>query len=164
MTAPVRDARPPALAVRLLNPVLGTLLRTPLGRMVAPLAVIEFTGRRSGTTHRVVVAWHPVGETPIVLTPAGWRANFVDEAPVSVRWRGRRHAYLGTLDADPDNVAAAINAMLSTGTTARGLALRIDPGHQVDRADVEATGRALIRFRPVDRVLTNGRGATLPRR
>lgn len=149
MTAPVRDARPPGLVVALLNPVLRTVLRTPIGRMIGPLALIEFAGRRSRKTYRVVVAWHSAEDAAIVLTPAAWRANFAAGAPATVRRHGRRRTYTGTLESDPDNVAAIINAILATGTSPRGLALHIPTGHPVDRDDVEATHRAVIRFQPV---------------
>ena len=54
----VRDARPPAALLRVTNPILKTLLRTPVSRVIRPLALIEFRGRRSGRPIRVVVAWH----------------------------------------------------------------------------------------------------------
>ena len=146
MTALVRDARPPQLLVRVLNPVLRTVLRTPIGRMIAPLALLEFAGRRSRKTYRVVVGWHSLDDTAIVLTPAAWRANFTAAAPATVRWHGQRRKYTGTLDTNPDNVAAAINTMLANGTHPRSVALHIPTGHHVNRDDVEATHRALIRF------------------
>ena len=151
MTAVVKDARPPTAVVRVLNPVLCSLLRSPVGRLIGPLALIEFTGRRSNKTYRVVVAWHDLLDTPIVLTPAPWRANFTTGASVTVRWRGRRANYFAVLDTDPDNVATAMNTMLANGTSARGLALHIPTGHHVNRDDVIATRRALIRFQPTNR-------------
>lgn len=152
MTAVIKDARPPNAVVRVLNPVLRTLLRSPVGRLIGPLALIEFTGRHSNKTYRVVVAWHDHLDTPIVLTPAPWRANFTNGAAVTVRWRGRRTNHFAVLDTDPDNVAAAMNILLTNGTSGRGLALHIPTGHHIDRDDVVATRRALIRFQPSDRV------------
>src|SRR4051794_21368801 len=43
-----RDAKPPLALVRMMNPVLRLLLRTPLARALRPFALLEFTGRRSG--------------------------------------------------------------------------------------------------------------------
>ena len=116
MTAVIKDARPPNAVVRVLNPVLRTLLRSPVGRLIGPLALIEFTGRHSNKTYRVVVAWHDHLDTPIVLTPAPWRANFTNGAAVTVRWRGRRTNHFAVLDTDPDNVAAAMNILLTLMT------------------------------------------------
>ena len=96
----------------------------------------------------MVVAWHQLDDGAVVLSPAPWRANFAGGARATVRCRGRRHECVGTLDTDPDSVAAVINTMLSAGTSARGLALRVPTGHRVTRDDVVATRRALVRFRP----------------
>jgi hypothetical protein len=144
----VRDARPPAVLLRVTNPILKTLLRTPLSRVIRPLALIEFRGRRTGRRRRVVVAWHVIDGAPVVVTPAPWRVNFIDGAPVTVRWRGRREHYTGTLDDDPAVVAQTIDAALHDGTSARALALRIPDGHVITEDDVTRTDRAIVHFRP----------------
>jgi hypothetical protein len=144
--ATVSDAPPPKVVLRVANPLVRFLLRTPVGRVIRPLAVIEFRGRRSGQVRRIVVGWHIVAGSPVVVTPAGWRANFADSRSAVVRWRGRNADYVGTLETDPDIVADAINTMLGTGASARSLALRIPTGHTVDAADVVRTHRALVRF------------------
>lgn len=146
LDSPVTDARPPALVVRLTNLIMRTLLRTPLGRVVKPLALLEFNGRHSGARRRIVVGWHGDGTTSLVQTPAPWRANFTGGHVATVYWRGRRHTVTGTLDNDPVAVSAALNTLLHTGTSARSLALRIPPGHALDRDDIARNNRALIRF------------------
>jgi hypothetical protein len=146
----VRDARPPAAVLRLTNPILKTLLRTPLARAIRPLALLEFRGRRSGRCIRVVVGWHIVEGEPVVVTPAPWRRNFADGAPATMRWRGRRQQYIGTLDDDPAVVANAIDGLLRAGTSARALALRVPGDHRMTSDDVVRTRRAVIRFRLPD--------------
>ena len=143
----VRDARPPAAVLRVTNPILKGLLRTPLGRAIRPLALIEFLGRRSGRLIRVVVAWHMLDGEPVVITPASWRVNFTDGAPATVRWRGHGQRYVGTLEVDPDAVAKAIDTVLRAGTSARALALRVPTDHVVTGDDVVRTRRAVVRFR-----------------
>jgi hypothetical protein len=54
----VRDGRPPAMLVRLLNPVARVVLRTPFGRIVKPVALLQFTGRRSGRRYVIPVGLH----------------------------------------------------------------------------------------------------------
>lgn len=142
----VHDAPPPKVVVRLTNPLMRLLLRTPAGRLIDSLAVIEFRGRRSGQLRRIVVGWHIVAGSPVVLTPAGWRVNFVGGRPVTVRCRGKAADYVGMLETDPDVVAETIDAIVRGGTSARALALRVPAGHTVDAADVVHTRRALIRF------------------
>ena len=146
----VIDARPPALVVRLSNLIMRPLLRTPIGRIAKPLALLEFTGRRSGVRRRVVVGWHPDGTTAIVQTPAPWRANFDHGHPSIVYWCGRRTTVVGTLDTDPTSVAAALTALLQTGKSARSLALHIPAGHTLDHTDITRTNRAIIHFGRAD--------------
>ena len=57
MSAPVVDVLPPRTLLRLLNPTLRWALRTPLGRGATGLALLQFTGRRSGRHYRVPVTW-----------------------------------------------------------------------------------------------------------
>jgi hypothetical protein len=146
----VRDARPPAALLRVTNPILKTLLRTPLSRVIRPLALIEFRGRRSGRPIRVVIAWHIIDGLPVVVTPAAWRVNFQDGTPATVRRHGRREQYVGTLESDPRVVAETIESALHDGTSARALALRVPDGHAITDDDVIRTGRAIVRFRTSD--------------
>ena len=146
------DARPPAAVVRITSLIMRPLLRTPLSRMITPLALLEFTGRHSGARRRVVVGWHSHGTTYIVVTPASWRANFEHAHPAIVYWRGRRSSFIGTLDHDPERVADAVSALLRGGTSARSLALQIPAGHTLDADDMTRTNRAIVRFAPADSV------------
>jgi len=148
MTAPptVRDARPPVLLVRALNPVMRMMLRTPLGRFVRPLALLEFDGRRSGRHYRVPVGWHEIDNGPVVVTPARWRVNFRGGLPVTVRFRGRRREFTGTLDADPRRVAEALQSVADRRGSLRALGIDLPGGHQISAADVVTLDRALIRF------------------
>ena len=146
----VIDARPPAFVVKLTNLIMRPVLRTPVGRLVKPLALLEFTGRRSGARRRVIVGWHHNGAAAIVLTPAAWRANFEHGHPTTVYWRGRRSALIGTLDADPARVASVVTALLDSGTSARSIALHIPAGHTLDCADINRTNRAVINFERAD--------------
>jgi hypothetical protein len=144
----VTDAPPPPAALRVINPLARLILRTPISRLIRPLALLEFQGRRTGKRRQVVVGWHFIDGQPVVVTPAKWRANFTRGHMASVRWKGTRVDYAGTLERDPHVVAGAINSLLNAGTAPRSLALRISPGHTVSAADVTATGRGIVRFEP----------------
>ena len=146
-TAAARDARPPLLLVRLMNPVLRVVLRTPLGRLVRPFALLEFDGRRSGRRFRVPVGYHESANGRVVFTPAPWRVNFRGGTPVTVHFRGRREELTGRLDDDPERVAAALQMLADRG--ALGLVgVDVPAGHRIGAADVQALDRALIRFAP----------------
>lgn len=146
----VRDARPPAIVVRLTNTIMRRLLRTPVGRLIKPLALLEFVGRRSGARHRVVVGWHRDGTELIVVTPAAWRANFENGHPATVYWSGRRTLVVGVLDTEPSRVATVLSALLEAGGSARAFALHIPDGHTLDATDITRTNRAVIRFERAD--------------
>ncbi|HZQ86625.1 MAG TPA: hypothetical protein VFA83_17395 [Acidimicrobiales bacterium] len=147
MTAVVRDVHPPTAVIRVLNPVMRTVLRSPLGRLVRPFALLEFAGRRSGRRYRVPAGWYVVNGQPVVFSPAPWRVNFAGGATATVRHRGRAQQLTGTLVTDPDEVATALTSVLATGISPRAVGLDIPPGHTLNAADVLAVDRALIRFR-----------------
>jgi hypothetical protein len=144
----VRDVRPPAIVVRILNPLMRALLGSRLGRRMQNVALIEFSGRRSGRAYRIPVGWHHVGGQAIVVTPAGWRANFADGRAATVHHGGLAQSMRGTLVTDEVEVAQALQAMLDAGTPPRQLGLRIPSGHRVLSSDVSAVNRAIVRFEP----------------
>lgn len=148
MTATVRDARPSAMVVRVLNPIMRMALRTPLGKMIGPLAMLEFAGRRSGRRFRVPVGWHVVGDEMLVFSPASWRLNFLGGADVVVYHRGRARQMSGSLVTDHADVARALASVLADGTSARALGLDIAEGHIVTGADIAAVDRMMIRLVP----------------
>ena len=145
----VSDARPPGIVVRMTNLIVRPLLRTPLARLIRPLALLEFHGRRSGQRRRIVVAWHASDDVGLVITPARWRMNFAGGHPTTVYHRGRSTTLIGTLQTDPVAVADAINQLLDHHASARSLALHIPTGHVLDTDDIINTDRALIRFAAV---------------
>lgn len=143
MTATVTDARPPLLLIRLMNPIMRTVLRTPLGRVVRPFALLEFEGRRSGRHFRVPVGLHAIGDRVIVFTPAPWRANFAGGLAADVRFRGRVRSMVGTLVTDPTAVANTLNELFESGTSPRNVGLVVEGG-AVSAADVVSVDRAMI--------------------
>lgn len=149
MTAVARDARPPRALVRALNPMMQVVLRTPLGRLVRPFALLEFTGRRSGRRFLVPVGWHEVESGHVVFTPASWRVNFRDGLPVTVRHHGQRQDLIGVLDDDPAHVAAALQSLADRRGSLRSVGIDIPPAHRITAVDVVAVDRAVIRFQPV---------------
>ena len=142
----VRLQPPPPAVLRLVNPVLRTLLLSPLGGRLPPLmAVLVFTGRRSGRRFAVPVGVHELAAGPVVFTEARWRLNFAGGREVSVR-RGRQHREgRGVLVEDLEAVAQALaEAVERVG--ARDLALRTTPGHEITREDLLALDRRMVRL------------------
>ena len=146
-----RDARPPLVLVRMMNPVLRQVLRTPLGRLVPPFALLEFTARRSGRRLLVPVGWQPISSGNVVFTPAPWRHNFAGGLPVTVHHRGRVQRVVGTLVDDPVAVAAAMNEVLDRRGSLRSIGVDLAAGQRATPADARAVGRALITFSDCNR-------------
>lgn len=147
-TAVARDLRPPLVLVRVMNPIMRVILRSPLGRIIRPIALLEFTGRRSGRRFLVPVGWHEIDSGCVVFTPAPWRVNFRNGIPVTVRFRGRRLDMVASLDDDPNRVAAALRSLADRRGSLRPVGVDIPAGHRVTPDDVAAVNRAVIRFEP----------------
>ena len=140
------DQRPPDRVVRGLNPVVRALLRSPAGRLIGGLGLLEFDGRRTHRRYRVVVGCHRLDGETVVFTPAPWRSNFTSGATATVLHRGQRQTLTGTLDTDPARVANALGRLIDSGTSPRALGLNVPAGHSITATDVETIDRAMIRF------------------
>lgn len=146
LDTPVRDARPPKVLVRVMNPLMRGLLPTPLGRVVRPFALLRFAGRRTGHRYRVPVGWHETGSGPIVVTPAPWRENFRDGLSVTVSSRGRSRPMVGVLESDPELVADILRSLADERGSLRSIGVELPAGHRLTLADVVSVDRAVIRF------------------
>lgn len=146
LDAPVLNALPPPLVLRLMNPVMRLVLRTPLGRRIDDLALLEFTGRRSGRRYRIPVFWRHLDDVDFVLTPARWQANFTAGTDVLVNLRGRARPMVGTLDPDAGVAARTVRELLACGVADRQMGLRISAGHEVTSDDMRRLDRRIIRF------------------
>ena len=104
--APVESAHPPKALVRVTNPVLRLLLRSPLGGpMLKQFMVLRFFGRKTGRRYDVPVVAHRLGDELYSLTDARWRNNFRGGADVEVTLDGHVTRMRGQLVEDPESVA-----------------------------------------------------------
>ena len=144
--SPVRLQPPPKPVLVVLNPVLRRLLRSPLApRLPAPMAVLEYTGRRSGRAYATCVGVHELAGGPVVFTEAPWRHNFAGGREVAVRRGSRRRTGRGVLVEDPEAVLDALEqAVQRVGP--RGLAIAAPRGHVVTREDLRRLDRKLVRL------------------
>ncbi|BBZ73474.1 hypothetical protein [Mycobacterium paraseoulense] len=92
---------PPSALLRVINPMMGFLLRTPLaGPARKQLMVLSFTGRKSGRPFTLPVSAHVIDGQLYALTGASWKQNFRDGAPARVVYDGKTTAMRGELIAD----------------------------------------------------------------
>lgn len=147
-TPDVRLAPPPRALMRTINPLIRRVIAHPrLGRRVPLMAVLEFTGRRSGARLRVPVCLHSIDGVPMVFTPRSWRLNFTEPAPVAVTARGRvRHGRAVLLHPTPEERGAALRRALDNGATPFELGLKAARGHDITAGELSAIGLALIRI------------------
>lgn len=148
MRDPVVERRPPDSILRVVNPVLRRAVGSPLGRALPGLAVLEFSGSRTGRRYRVVTGWYRLDGQEFAVTPARWRVNFAAGAPLVVTNCGQARSGAGLLVTDPDVVTVTVQRLLDVGTSPTALGLAVARGHRLTSADTERTGKALVQFTP----------------
>lgn len=99
-------SHPPDELLRLVNPLLGQLLRTPLaGNARKQLMVLSFTGRKTGRQYSVPLSAHRIDNDLYALTGATWKLNFRNGAAAQVLNDGKTTSMHGELIRDRATVA-----------------------------------------------------------
>ena len=102
----VTPSHPPAALLRVVNPLIGRLLRTPVaGSLRKQMMVVNVTGRKSGRRYSIPVTAHRIDGALYALTSAPWKNNFRDGAMAEVLHDGRTTPMRGELVTDPSAVA-----------------------------------------------------------
>ena len=138
---PVEGDEPPKALGRVVGPVLGALLRSPLHGLVSGrLMLLAFAGRKSGKRYEIVVGRHQEGDNLLVPTGSRWRSNLRGGAPVEVTLGGRRRSGRAELFEDPDEVAHLYEGLLDRiGTeNARRVGLRINVDRKPTREELKS--------------------------
>jgi hypothetical protein len=103
----VTPSHPPAPVLRIVNPIVRTLLRTPiLAGARGSLMALAFTGRKSQRRFTLPVSAHRIDGDLYALTGARWRLNFRGGAPAEVYYDGADLRMHGDLVEEPGAVAA----------------------------------------------------------
>lgn len=137
------------------NAVMRPLLRSRTGVRMHELALLSFTGRRTGHRYTIPVGYHELDGDGIVLTASGWRANLRGGADVDVTHDGVTRAMRAELIEDPDEVARIYGALLrqvgsKRAATKVGLKVLVDrmpTDDEIRQAIVEGR-RAVVRLNP----------------
>ncbi|WP_326548095.1 hypothetical protein QGN32_08255 [Mycolicibacterium sp. ND9-15] len=102
----VTASHPPDKVLRMVNPVIGRLLRTPLaGPLRSRMMVVDVVGRKTGRRYSIPVTAHKIDGELYALTAAGWKNNFRDGATADVVVDGRTTTMRGQLLTDTALVA-----------------------------------------------------------
>lgn len=155
-TPAVTAAHPSDRVLRIVNPLVGRLLRTPLaGPLRSRMMVVNVVGRKSGRRYSIPVSAHRIDGELYALTSAGWKNNFRDGATADILLDGRTTTMRGELLTDTALVAELSHRCAKAwgakrAPTMMGLKFRDDgiPSAE-DFADVVRRERiAAVRFRP----------------
>lgn len=149
---PVEGAEPSENMAKVVNPIMKTLLRSPLHRLVSKhLMLLTFEGRNTGKTYSVVVGRHELDGRLVVptgTTGRRWRLNFRGGAPAMVTLEGRYLHGRGELVEDPEEVARIHRLLLERLglKNARHLGLRVNADRWPTKEELKAVlaGRGVI--------------------
>jgi F420H(2)-dependent quinone reductase len=113
MTSTVKRNAPPPALIRLGNPWVRMLLRSPLrGMLDSSVLLLHVTGRRTGRTYDIPVSYVTVHGRLTIVTVGSWRLNLRGGAYVDVTLHGRRRRMRATLDEDPSSVAVTYRTII----------------------------------------------------
>jgi hypothetical protein len=102
----VTGSHPPDALLRAVNPIVRSLLRTPLaGSLRRQMMVVSFTGRKSGRQYSIPLSAHQIDNNLYAITGATWKYNFRDGADAEVLHNGKTTAMRGEYIQDPAVVA-----------------------------------------------------------
>lgn len=114
MTQPAVEERlAPAAMIRVLNPILRTILSSPAHRLASnSLMVLHVTGRKSGRVYQVPVGRHEIDGQLMTYGGGAWRNNLRGGADLRVTLDGRKRPGRGRLEEDPERVAQIFKVLL----------------------------------------------------
>jgi deazaflavin-dependent oxidoreductase (nitroreductase family) len=136
-----------------ITPVIRTLLRSPLHRLISgKLLLITTEGRKTGNQYVIPVAYAREHEHVLVGTSAQWWRNLAGGQPVVIRLRGRSVAADAQVVTDIDEMTTLYAAMLAANPAhARSAGIHLTSAGSVDRqavARAAAHGEVIIRLLP----------------
>ncbi|WP_161965163.1 hypothetical protein [Ornithinimicrobium cerasi] len=158
----VEDQRPPASLLRVVNPVLRTILRSPLHRAASTgLMLLHVKGRKSGRVYVVPVGRHVYQGQLVALAGGTWRRNLAGGADLEVTLDGHRRPAHGELIEDPREVAEIFEDLLAQIGPKRanrlGLKLNTDRAPTTTELQAALVDRNVVRLTFLDSGAAVGR-------
>jgi hypothetical protein len=137
------------------NPFMRLLLRSRGGAKIHELALLEFTGRRSGKRFTVPVGYHELDGDVLILTASAWRVNLRGGADVELVHDGESRRMRAELIEDADEVARIYAALIQqigldeVKATTIGLEVLVDRMPTTEEIrDAVGARRTVVRLRP----------------
>ncbi len=140
---------PPLRLLRVANPVVRAVLRSPAHRVLSgSLAVLEYEGRSTGTRYAIPVVFAKDGGRVVALAAyperKQWWRTFREAAPATLVVKGERRAVQGRLLAGAERRAALRAYLAARPRTAAPLRAR---GAPTD-SQLDAVPAAVVAFEP----------------
>jgi deazaflavin-dependent oxidoreductase (nitroreductase family) len=151
--AAVEIRTPPRALLRMANPVVKAILRSPLQRVLGKqLIVLTVTGRRSGRTYSVPVGRYDASDGSLLVSAGGaWRHNLRGGADVRVTLDGHERRAHAVLVEDPDEAAREFKALLDrVGPRALGMRVHVDRPPTAAEVAAALHGRGVAHLRLMD--------------
>jgi hypothetical protein len=149
-------SHPPEAFLRVVNPMMKLLLRTPFaGPARNQLMVVNFTGRKSGRHYSIPLSAHVIDGSLYAMTGATWKNNFRDGAAAEVLHDGKTTTMRGELITDKAHVtdlflrcAESYGVKRAERTMGLGFRDHQMPTHDQFAEAVEELNLRAIRFAP----------------
>ena len=151
----VEDLPPPAALLRIVNPVLRTVLQSPLHRALSSgLMLLHVRGRKSGRVYVFPVGRYELDGQLVASAGGAWRRNLAGGAKLEVTLDGRRHHAHGDLVDDPHEIAVIFSGLLAQLGLKRAnrlaLKLNVDRAPTVDELRAALVNRKVLRLSLLD--------------
>jgi F420H(2)-dependent quinone reductase len=151
----VQEGFPPKPVLRVLNPIVRLLLRSPLHRLMSKqYMLLAVAGRKSGRTYTIPVGRHYLDDELLVGARGMWKSNLRGGADVRVTIEGRERAGRAELDEDPDHVAEVYKRLLAQlgrkKASVLGLKVNVDREPTLDEIRPAVADRVIARIRLSD--------------
>ena len=102
----MEQGQPPRSVLRVVNPVVSALLRSPLHRLLSrEYMLLTVTGRKTGRSYTIPVGRHEFDGAFVVYAAGGWRLNLRGGADVRLTLDGHERTGHAELEEDPARVA-----------------------------------------------------------
>jgi F420H(2)-dependent quinone reductase len=145
MTTAISRSTPPQRLVTLMNPIVRSVLRSPLhGAVDGALLILHVRGRRTGRQYDIPVGYVDLDGRFVVVTQHSWRANLRGVTDVDVMHQGRRRTMHADLDEEPGAVATILHAAIEKigwQAARRQIGLTVNVGRTPTLAELEEAVR-----------------------
>ena len=135
------------LFFKIINPVVKTLLRSPLHRTMSHNTVLlEFTGHKSGRSLSTPVSYVINDDELQCFTSHPWWRNLREGKEIALVLKGQRRKGIPTVTVnEPETIAAALAPFLvAVPRDAPHAEVALDANGQPDSADIERAAQRLV--------------------